>query len=76
MEEKQQLAVLIERLENLISQNTEAHCAITLRLDKVNGTVGSLKTWRAYITGALALMSAILVPAAILIFSKFLDNKF
>lgn len=64
--------ILLERLENLIEQNTNAHVEVNAHLKQLNGSVGSLKMWRSFITGGLAVLSAILVPVALMVFANYI----
>jgi hypothetical protein len=42
---------------------------------KTNGSVASLKIWKGYLTGATAVIMAIVVPMALMIFSTFLEKR-
>lgn len=66
--------VLLEKMENMKEQNSIDHSEIKDRLDHTNGNVTELQKWRYFIIGAISLLSAIVVPMALMVFSKFLDN--
>jgi hypothetical protein len=68
------LQVIIERLDNLINTNKEEHSRIEEQTKKTNGSVASLKIWRAYLTGAVAVLSAIVFPILMSTVYKFLDK--
>ena len=66
--------LLYERLNNLIEANHEAHNKIDDHLTRLNGSVIKLKTWRSFISGGLAIITAIVIPMALMVFSKFLGG--
>jgi len=41
---------------------------IEIQTTKTNGEVAKLKVWRGYITGALAIISALVIPLVVYIF--------
>jgi len=68
------LGVIIERIDNLKDINQREHKEMHDEQKKTNGSVASLKLWRAYLAGALAVISAIIVPMALMMFSSFLNK--
>ena len=67
--------VLLEKINNLYENNSEAHIEMNDHLRRLNGSVTSLKLWRSYVVGALSVVSAILIPIALMLFSQFLERS-
>lgn len=67
---EESLAVIIERLENIKIELAE----VKAHVQKTNGSVASLKMWRGYVTGGLAVLTAIVVPLFFLVVAKFLEK--
>ena len=67
-------AVLLERLDNFIEQNKVDHDRIEQHVIKTNGSVASLKMWRAVMQGAIAVLTAIVVPLLFMFLSKWMDK--
>jgi hypothetical protein len=65
------LAVLIEEK---FKTNDEAHERIEGQTRKTNGRVSSLESWRAYITGAIAVITVIILPLVFMVVSLFLNK--
>ena len=65
--------VIAERLDNLIRQSQFEHDKMSKNIEKINGSVASLKMWRAYMTGAIAVLASLIVPIFLIIVSKFLN---
>lgn len=66
--------VIVERLENLKKQHEESDKRINdkvdivgKKLDFTNGKVKKLQIWKAYITGGIAVLTAIVIPLLFLI---------
>lgn len=70
----------MERLDNLIRSNKDDHDMIKQEIKEVkehaaktNGSVANLKVWKGYLTGAIAILGAIVVPAALMLFAKAIE---
>ena len=70
------LEVIIERLDNLKSDNTQEHSQIFEQVKKTNGAVAEIQKWRYLINGALLVMNAILVPVIVAVIVKFILKEF
>jgi len=66
------LEVIAERLTNLIEENAKEHQAILVQTTKTNGKVAAVSKWQERIIGAVAILSAVVLPVAIAVFSQFL----
>ena len=62
--------VIWERLNTFMSDNKEDHIRIEEQVRRTNGQVSSLSKWRSFTMGAVAILSAIIVPMALMYFSK------
>lgn len=54
--------MILERLNNLIIDNKEAHSKILEQTSKTNGNVSEIQRWRDKMTGALVIMNIFFVP--------------
>ena len=75
------LAVLAEKLDNLIANNKKEHSDILGQVQKTNGHVddnaseiSKLKDWKNRLVGALVVMNAIILPIAFIIIRQWLTN--
>ena len=66
------LDVIRERLDNLITDNEEEHARILEQTTKTNGEVADLKKWRFFISGAVAVLSTLVVPIIVAIAIKYI----
>ena len=70
------LEVIIERLDNIKSDNAQEHSQIFEQVKKTNGVVADIQKWRYLVSGALILMNAILVPVIVAVIVKFILKEF
>ena len=56
------LAVIIERLDNFKKDNYEEHQRILEQVQKINGKVAGIDKWRWMIVGALIFVSLTILP--------------
>jgi len=71
--------VILEKLSNLETlfksygtANKDDHINMMKRQDITNGNVSSLKIWRAYMTGAIAVLMTLVLPIFFMIVSDFI----
>lgn len=62
--------VILERLNNLIIENKEAHRKILEQTCRTNGIVADIQKWRNMINGALIMMNVFLVPIVLYLIYK------
>ena len=74
--------ILTERIEGLktlinekFDENNRNHQSILEQVKYTNGSVRSLKIWRAYITGGFAVLSILFVPVLIYSIQQFMQLK-
>jgi len=75
--------VILEKLTNLETlfksygtANKDDHGRIESQVVKTNNRVSNLEKWRAYIVGAISVLTALVLPVSFLILSKMLDIWF
>jgi hypothetical protein len=69
------LAVLIERLDNLKAENSKEHNQIFEQVKKTNGTVADLVWWKGILIGALIILNLFIVPVIVAILIQFATNN-
>jgi hypothetical protein len=62
--------VIIERLENLLRENSEEHKSILDQVKKTNGSVADIQKWRYLLTGGFIVSNIIIVPIIITLILK------
>lgn len=67
---------LMERMDVFESNTSTALKSIEDQTKKTNGSVASLKLWRAYITGALAIISLLVVGVLLPLGVTYLQNVY
>lgn len=74
--------VIIERLNNLIRENTDAHkqikddqAKILIQTTKTNGTVLDLMKWKERATGGFIIINIIVIPIIIWLVCEMLNKK-
>ena len=65
------LAVLVERLDNLREQNSREHTKIIEQTTRTNGTVADLVWWKGITIGALIILNLFAVPVIVAILIQF-----
>jgi len=83
--EKQQAIaqdVLIERVNNLIKENSDAHnqikedqTRILIQTTKTNGTVLDLLKWKERATGGFIIINVVIIPVLIWLVCELLSTK-
>lgn len=75
------LDVIVERLENLKQQNEKDHdemreaiATVLAEQRKTNGSITSLKLTRAWMKGAIAVLTAIVVPVAFILIQNYFSK--
>ena len=75
------LDVIVERLENLKQQNEKDHdemreaiATVLAEQRKTNGSITSLKLTRACMKGAIAVLTAIVVPVAFILIQNYFSK--
>ena len=66
--------VIIERLENLLRENSEEHKNILAQVTKTNGSVTDLMKWKERLFAILIFMNIFLVPVIVAVFTRFTIN--
>jgi hypothetical protein len=64
------LQSLISKLDQFMHDNHEAHCQMRETLQTHNGRLRKVEIWRAYMTGAMAVLISITALVAIPLFVK------
>jgi hypothetical protein len=72
---KQTIGIVIERLDNLKSDNAQEHKAILDQVLKTNGAVADIQKWRYLITGALVIMNIFIVPIIVAVVVKYIITR-
>lgn len=67
---------LMERMDVFESNTSTALNSIEQQTKKTNGSVASLKLWRAYLTGALAIISLLVVGLLLPLGVIYIDNHY
>lgn len=62
-------------VDNVAKLNTSDHAEIKAKQDHTNGDVKKLKIWKAYLTGAWAVVSIILISILIPLSINYLNTK-
>lgn len=82
IKEQKEQAVILERLNNLISTNKEEHSQILEQVKKTNGSVCShekeikkLNKYKDYLSGALVIVNLFVVPVLIWLVYAHLNGK-
>jgi len=65
MDEKITLAVLGQKLDDLIKSNKEAHIAVLEQTMRTNGRVSALEKWQNRLIGGWIVLTVIVIPLAI-----------
>lgn len=69
-----ELGILMEQVKEMVfdsnALNTKEHDKIITRLDYTNGKVRSLRVWRAYLTGGIAVLAFIVSIFGTMVFAK------
>jgi len=73
--EKITLAILGEKLDNLIINNQEGHEAILEQVKRTNGRTSKLETWQNRIVGGLIVSNIIILPIIFIIISNWFNGK-
>ena len=68
------LAVLAEKLDNLIETNKEDHADILTQVKITNGRTTNLEGWRNKIVGGLVVANLIMVPLMFIVVRYFMDK--
>lgn len=66
--------IIWERLNTFINDNKCDHEKINEHLNRLNGSVSSLKSWKGIMQGAIGVLTAIVVPICLMLFANFLDK--
>jgi hypothetical protein len=73
-EQDKRWALLDQKLDSFFARNNCDNAEIKGHLAKLNGSVINLKAWRSFCTGGMAVIMAILIPMALVVFSKMIER--
>lgn len=66
--------VIVERLENLLRENSEEHKNILAQVVKTNGSVADIQRWRYLASGVILAMNVFIVPIILTIVIQFISK--
>jgi hypothetical protein len=68
------LRAIKDNVKMIKDNNTVEHCQIIEQTTKTNGTVRSLQIWKAYITGAITVLTVLVLPIVFMILRDWLSS--